>query len=199
MNTPHHNLHPAPVSAPHKRVSYSRGYTLLFAVIASVLVLGVGIFILGVSRKQYILASTARESMFSFYAADSAIECAAAAAAAGNLATSSDPTDIHAPLRAPILSCGGAAVATQVYAPVTPPTGYGTTYPTFGSLNNQLFFSESGSCAMVSIYDGYDDSGNHLVTIDARGYNISDASGGALCYQSSARTVERALFYSIYN
>src|ERR1035437_10295519 len=53
------------------------GYTLLFAVLTAALVLGVAVFILSVSRGQYLLASTARESTYAIYAADSGIECAA--------------------------------------------------------------------------------------------------------------------------
>ena len=51
------------------------GYTLLFAVLIASLVLGVATFILGVAHKQYVLSSTARNSSYAFYAADSGIEC----------------------------------------------------------------------------------------------------------------------------
>ncbi len=54
-----------------------RGYTLLFAVLVASLALGVAVFILSVSRKQYILSAAARESMYSMYASDSGIECGA--------------------------------------------------------------------------------------------------------------------------
>lgn len=53
-----------------------RGYTLLFAVLIASLVLGVAVFILSVSRKQYLLSATARESMYAVYASESGIECA---------------------------------------------------------------------------------------------------------------------------
>ncbi len=56
-----------------------RGYTLLFAVLIASLVLGVAVFILSVSRKQYLLSATARESMYAVYASESGIECAALA------------------------------------------------------------------------------------------------------------------------
>src|SRR3989344_6514941 len=55
----------------------NKGYTLLFAVLTAALVLGVTVFILSVSRKQFILSTTARESTFAIYAADSGIECMA--------------------------------------------------------------------------------------------------------------------------
>ena len=62
------------------RLTYRRGYTLLFAVLVASLVLGVAVFILSISRKQYILSSTARNSMYALYAADSGLECLTAAA-----------------------------------------------------------------------------------------------------------------------
>jgi len=52
------------------------GYTLLFAVIISSLVLSVAMFILSVSKKQFQLATAARESMKASYNAKSARECA---------------------------------------------------------------------------------------------------------------------------
>ncbi len=51
------------------------GYTLLFAVIISSLVLSVAMFILSVSKKQFQLATAARESMKASYNAKSAREC----------------------------------------------------------------------------------------------------------------------------
>lgn len=60
----------------NKRIQLNRGYTLLFAVIVSSLVLSVGISILNISKKEFLLASGARESTTAFYAADSGLECA---------------------------------------------------------------------------------------------------------------------------
>jgi len=58
------------------KINSQKGYTLLFAVIVSVLVLSIAAFILSVSRKEAILASSARDSIYAFYAADSGLECA---------------------------------------------------------------------------------------------------------------------------
>lgn len=56
--------------------SKQRGYTLLFAVLVSSVVLSIGISILNISKKEFLLASSARESTTAFYAADSGLECA---------------------------------------------------------------------------------------------------------------------------
>jgi hypothetical protein len=60
----------------NKNIKFNKGYTLLFAVIVSTLVLSVGISILNISKKEFLLSSSARESTKAFYAADSGLECA---------------------------------------------------------------------------------------------------------------------------
>lgn len=59
-----------------KNKKNQKGFTLLFAVILSVLVLAVGASIISISLKQIILSGSARESQFAFYAANTGIECA---------------------------------------------------------------------------------------------------------------------------
>jgi Tfp pilus assembly protein PilE len=54
----------------------TRGFTLLIAVILASVALAVGIALLDISYKQYILASSARQSQTAFYNADTALECA---------------------------------------------------------------------------------------------------------------------------
>lgn len=53
-----------------------RGFTLLVAVVLTSVLLAVGLALLDIAYKQVVLSSTARQSQFAFYAADSAMECA---------------------------------------------------------------------------------------------------------------------------
>ncbi|MEY2702091.1 MAG: hypothetical protein RLY43_724 [Bacteroidota bacterium] len=53
-----------------------KGFTLLFAILVSVMVLAVGASIINISLKQVILSSAGRESQFAFYAANTGLECA---------------------------------------------------------------------------------------------------------------------------
>jgi hypothetical protein len=53
-----------------------KGFTLLFAVLVSVLVLSVGTSMINIAVKQVILSGSGRESQFAFYAANTGIECA---------------------------------------------------------------------------------------------------------------------------
>jgi len=54
----------------------NRGITLLFAVLVSVLVLGVGASIVNLALKQIVLSVSARDSQFAFYASNTGIDCA---------------------------------------------------------------------------------------------------------------------------
>lgn len=53
-----------------------RGITLLVAVILSSVVLSVALSLLDITYKQVLLASSAKQSQYAFYNADSAMECA---------------------------------------------------------------------------------------------------------------------------
>ncbi|MDB5195448.1 MAG: seg [Parcubacteria group bacterium] len=60
----------------HTPVAPFRGITLLIAVILSSVVLSVALALLDISYKQILLASSAKQSQYAFYNADSAMECA---------------------------------------------------------------------------------------------------------------------------
>ncbi|OHA16306.1 MAG: hypothetical protein A2830_00170 [Candidatus Taylorbacteria bacterium RIFCSPHIGHO2_01_FULL_44_110] len=163
------------------------GYTLLFAVLVSSLVLGVAAFVTGIAKKQYILSAAARDSMYSFYNADSAIECAVSGSG-WNGATSSPAT----------IGCGSFTVTGNLFQKIDfVPSEFSDTFITpfysIDSYNNNkgipISFGQSG-CALLKIWVGYDSSGNLRKIFEARGYNIDCVSGGP---SSSARNVERAI------
>lgn len=62
--------------AQHFNLQKNKGYTALFAVLVSSLILSVGIGIINITLKEIALSASGRESQFAFYAADSATECA---------------------------------------------------------------------------------------------------------------------------
>jgi hypothetical protein len=161
-----------------------KGYTLLFAVITAALVLGVAVFILSVSKKQYALSVAARDSIYSLYAADSAMECVAAT----NVSTSS-------PL---VIRCNNnnsaqvnfTSVLSDPNPPLDPalwPTPVSNVYRAL----NVLVVLDGGTCALVSITDGNYTQGTlkHKTIVESRGYNYCDSAGPKV----SQRTVERAL------
>jgi hypothetical protein len=58
-----------------KELNSKKGFTVLFAVLISGLLLAVGLGILNIALKESILSSLLRESQFAVYAADSGIDC----------------------------------------------------------------------------------------------------------------------------
>lgn len=169
----------------NSKLENQNGYTLLFAVLTATLVLGVAVFILGVSRKQLILSGAARDSMYSIYAADSGIECAAAAYEAGKLATStSNGTAQNASIQ-----CLGTPHDASVWVEDSAVTGWGNSPAPVKSGSMNIGFND-GTCADVTVWNGYDTNGKSMVSIESRGYNYCTDSFGP---QPSSRTVERAL------
>lgn len=53
-----------------------RGFTLLFAVLVSTLVVAIGATVITIALRQTILSGTSRESQYAFYAANTILECA---------------------------------------------------------------------------------------------------------------------------
>jgi hypothetical protein len=164
-------------------LSKNRGYTLLFATLTAAVVLGVAIFISTVARKQYILASTARDSMFAIYNADSALECSSGAVQN----VSSDDRFICNNIEHQIIIPGTEFVS-------DPPAGWGNTYESdsieiffFDDPNNQV--GTSRGCAIVTMRFSEDIISKQQIS--ARGYNLGNITTG--CPAVGPRTVERAM------
>jgi len=173
-----------------KYSSTNRGYTLLFAVLTATLVLGVTVFILSTSRKQFLLASTARESMYSLYAADSGIECA-----------SLDPEKLQ--VQDHTFECNGVSIQVS-YQPEAFYFGDGYVDTEAQQAHFKIGFRDGSQnptlsgCADIT-YISYHDQDEKLVTVfQSRGYNLCEltTSGDyttAVPVLSSSRIVERAL------
>ena len=186
------------------RITYTKsGYTLLFAVLIASLVLGVATFILGIARKQYILSSATRDSMYSFYAADSGIEC---------IAKNSNAAFFYDMTVSSSIDCGGQnRVMVDTASP--PPLQISGPYYIY-TLHTTLGFAADGTdptnannrwgCADVTIVQTFDGIANGSSNLkqsvtNSRGYNICDYSlaTGVYTPQNSPRTVERYLAWSI--
>lgn len=173
------------------------GYTLLFATIVAALVLGVAAFTTNIVRKQYILSSTAVNSTYSFYATDSAIECAAAAYTNGTLSSSTQAS----------ISCNG-----HTYEPIDWTSGlangvdisdgFSGNLSKISALGISLQNGSKYNCALISVRDGLNVDGSAQTVIDVQGYNLAGnltftSNSPSLilgsCPQTSPRTIERAL------
>jgi hypothetical protein len=167
------------------------GYTLLFAVLVSSIVLSVGISILKISKKEFLLASSARESLSAFYAADSGIECAMYwdSDAGGALATTT--VGINS------ISCGNHDANSPLLDISVPnylcsiDSGYETCTTAF-----DVSFGSGNSCAKINITKVFGRDNNlgmdiQHTKIESRGYNIG--WNGSSCSAGSPKRVERAL------
>lgn len=155
----------------------SSGYTLLFAVLVASLVLAIGISILNISKKEFLLATSARDSSAALYAADGGAECAAYGDQTyGSFSTSTTPSGA--------LSCGEASTPISV-DDINAATSTFTFSVKFGK--------EASSCADVTVQKGYI-AGSEVTIIDSRGYNLGwnqETSGP--CNVQSPKKVERGL------
>lgn len=173
-----------------------RGYTLLFSVIVSVLILSVAAFILSISRKQFILSSAARDSIYAFYAADSGMECAVE-----NRTNSPDllsTTSIYTSAKnnTPIsITCDNV---TWTSMPVTNPT---YTQQSATTTWQMQVSGNSSACADVAVSyktQNTDGSGGVNYAIESRGYNIGwnqTTTPLPTCSSYGPRRVERAIRY----
>ena len=168
----------------------SRGYTLLFAVLVSSLVLAVGISILNISKKEFLIATSTRDSSSALYAAESGLECAFF----GDMAirdafdTGTDQTSqlgCSVPYKFVLVSLN------------TPGSGEGK------FIFHAKFGTTGSSCSVVTLTKEFEDVGGVerlRTTIDSRGYNTGWLPGATpligTCDVASAKRVERGLRYS---
>lgn len=154
--------------------SHKKAYTLLFAALTAAVVLGVAVFISSVSRKQFILASTARDSLFAIYNADSGIECAIT-----NWVSILPPDGDS-------FNCNGQIIDVEFNSSpmANPPAGWGQAIE---SIPAKISFGPQRGCALVSFIVSQDQTKTAIIS---RGYNLGDATN---CPMIGPRTVERAM------
>lgn len=182
-----------------KKIQFNKGYTLLFAVLVSVLVLSVGLSILNISKKEFLLSSSARESTKAFYAADSGLECAAYFDFNGTF-NYLDNNASGDPFRDQNIQCAGHTA--QLHESVL-------YYERINSINYYTFdlLLEGSSCVTIYVVktpSSIDPITSLAVSAETRissyGYNLgwdsSTNSGGGSCTKASPNRVERAIEYN---
>jgi len=181
-----------------------KGYTLLFAVLTAVLVLGIAAFVAGVARKQYIISSTARDSVYSLYAADSGIECVVQAGV----------SNMVPPAGGPIPCAGAPTIVSITFPTVTWYAGVpaaldknqtiyqardsstGLYYITLPIIYTDAEGTNIAECVVMKIWKGTDayNSSVSRTVIESRGYSVCDTSNNNTFGPSqSSRNVERAI------
>jgi hypothetical protein len=148
----------------------NKGFTILFAVIVSSLVLAIGLSIANITLKQIKISSLGRESQIAFYAADSASECILFNDLMGNHVFASSSNDGTA---SGIINCYGAnSQDGSNKISIAPLTQSGpsdaTTTVSINTINNGV-----NLCATVDIgkHDTNSDGYSDKTIILSRGYN----------------------------
>jgi hypothetical protein len=175
-----------------------KGYALLFAVLVASVVLGVGVSILNIARKEILLTTGAAQSQYAFAAADAGYECAVYQdyqKSAFN-STSTSGTFSLSPS-----SCGAIFSGTtpSAYSPTVTITSSGGNVFNF---NFNVPVSINGACASVSVQKTYTIVGTSTkvaTSVLSDGFNVGlegTTTTSADCNAYNQSKVERALLAS---
>lgn len=166
-------------NSEHRKFN-NQGFALLFAVLATSVLLSISVSIWNIALREVVLSSFGRESQVAFYVADSAIECALYWDFVGNaaFATSTDTRDHPPASRTSIINCTNAAGGE-----VTP------VFLSGDSLNavSQFRATVGTGCATV-----YVTKTNPLAKSNSS-VKIESYGQSTLCFSPDPTTVERGL------
>jgi hypothetical protein len=170
-----------------------KGFTMLFSVLVSSLLLSIGVAILDLTLKQFELSSAGRQSQFAFYAADDAQECAlyweyhdGNGGRNTSYATSSESIPNTA------ITCHGAAVTATRPGATPTVTGTALDLPETGEAITTYWISYGtganaylSPCAYVKVAKTTDEENLTSTIIESRGYDT--------CNVNNPRRTERGL------
>lgn len=153
------------------KLQRSGGFTILFAVMLSSIVLAIALGVANIALKEINFSTSAKDANDAFFAADTGAECALFNDKSENSVFVASPTN---------MTCAGTT-----FLPLVNVDG------NMWSFNVVGLGSAGKSCAKVTVFK--DDSTPTITTITSKGYNAnSAASEGTLCDPSS-KAVEREL------
>lgn len=135
-----------------------RGFALLIAIIFMSVMLSFGLALGSLGYKQQVLASSAIESQYAFYAADAALECALYADQRQNLF--SFPSSV--PSSAPAMTCDNALPVSSAILSYTAGTQWVVT--------ERFSLDANKRCADVTIYKSAPGAGTTYLF--AQGYDV---------------------------
>ncbi len=151
------------------RTKSNKGFALLIAVVVSTIILTIAISIVNTAIAEVILASTVRNSLTSFYLADTGAECALFWDNIRGSFTDRSAFEPGAPTR--IIECSGIRTSVE------------------GGSNVQFWIRNDAQlnapCSQVTVESTPVDPSHDNVKINAWGFNT--------CDESSSKRVDRAL------
>ena len=165
-----------PISNSQKK----RGFALLISIIFMSVMLAFGLTLGALGYKQEVLASSAIESQYAFYAADAGLECALYYDQQLNTFAYQSPQ----PSSAPRMLCDG----TSAFYPPAYPTGIVSYSGSQWVLAERVSLDGDKRCADVTIYKPAPGSGTTYIF--SQGYDVSCAT---VASPGGARFVARGL------
>ena len=165
-----------------------QGVAILFAVLMVSVILSISLVLFNITYKQILLSSIIRESQLSFYAADSALNCARhgnsfhSASNPLGYFTTVDGLPVWNQPGSTVPVCGSSNITMGDFTPVLP-------YQVGKKFTVTFDFASRTTCANVSV------SKNNVsptlgTLIEVQGYNNGNS---ATCPAPGNRTVERAI------
>lgn len=160
-----------------------RGFALFIAVILSSVAAVVTLALTSLAYKSLILSSTARESQYAFYAADTALECALYWDAGKNNASGVTLFPYDASATTVTITCGTQSVTLTGSQPDVHTTKY----------QSGWFALNGSACARVSVYktDGTTAPAVHVGQLFGDGVNVACAK--VTTNPIDPRAIERGL------
>jgi Tfp pilus assembly protein PilE len=144
------------------------GFVAIFAVLIATIILAITLGVANVSYKEVILASSAKEANFAFYAADTGLECA-----------------LYGDFKLQTFNNGTNLTCADVN--IDPTNVLITTF--------QLDMESAAGplCSKVSVDKDFIIDGESYTKIESKGYNMSCTDVDQIPITNNARAVERAL------
>ncbi len=149
-------------------ITRHRGFALLVAVVFMSVMLAFGLALASLAYKQQVLASSAIQSQYAFYAADAALECALYYDQELNYFAY--PGEEETPTSAPLMQCDGTDAEYPPLVPdgiATPPNG------TQWVITERLSLDSGKRCADVTLYKLNGSQPGLFNYIFAQGYDVS--------------------------
>jgi Tfp pilus assembly protein PilX len=157
----------------------NRGFALLIAVIFMSVMLAFGLALASLSYKQQVLASSAIQSQYAFYAADAGLECALYADQKQQLFQYSATTT-----PAPKIRCDGADAS---YHPAAPSNGIYSRDASQWTIVERLSLDSNKRCADITIVKVNGSGTNYIFS---QGYDVPCTT---VASPSGARFVARGI------
>ncbi len=157
-----------------KKINNKSGFAMLFAVLASSLLMAIGISMFNISIKEIQIATSERDSQIAYYAADSARECAIYSDIVKEPLVTCDPSDVSSclPTVKTIITCNGTSTPlTFVRSAAGSGFAYNLVSPTIFfrySTTTDITEPEGGASVIRKIFS----AGGEIVNkIDSYGHN----------------------------